>query len=128
MWWKDDADDTRAAPHMCNDACTRAVRGSWICTHTGAVLGPSLLEATRPRTISTPVKNRADCTPAARGRFLEAIQDLLSKLLSGVRRVAVEGARAEKARTVAVRAASASIAADAAEGRLANVGLCHGVT
>lgn len=130
IWWNEEEDDTREVPHACGDACTRAVRGSWVCTVTGMVLGPALMVAPPHRPDLPSVKNRADCTVAARGRFVTAVQDLLARLVNGDMRTEVEGARASKARSVALRRASKSLASDVEEGRVPNMGaaLCHAWT
>lgn len=127
IWWDEEEDDTRGVPHACSDACTRAVRGSWVCTVTGMVLGPALMVAPPHRADVPSVKNRADCTVAARGRFVTAVQDLLARLVSGDKRAEVEGARASKARALALRCAARALAADAEAGRMPNMGdaLCH---
>lgn len=124
IWWDEEADDTCAAPHTCTDTCTRVVHGSWVCAVTGVVLGPALLvpsATARPR--EKPIKNRGDVSIAARGRFVTAVQDLLIRLVKGEKRLEVEGARAGKARSMAMRAATRSIAADTAAGRMPNMGV-----
>lgn len=122
MWWSDETDDSRSS-HVCSDSCTRAVRGSWVCVETGTVLGPALLENVHVAKPQPHVKNRADCSPSARGRFVSSIQDLLTRLVKGEKRMEVEGARAEKGRVAAMKSASRSIAADVEAGRLPNVGI-----
>lgn len=124
IWWDEEADDTCAAPHTCTDTCTRVVHGSWVCAVTGVVLGPALLvPSAQPRPREKPVKNRGDVSIAARGRFVTAVQDLLHRLIKGEKRLEVEGARAEKARAMAMRAASRSIALDTAAGHMPNMGI-----
>lgn len=120
MWWLH-ADEGTAVPHACSADCTRIVSGSWVCSHTGAVLGPAPRQRSGSSEPATP-RRKGDSSPGAAERFVAAVQHMMRRLVSGERRVAVEGARAEKARTQATRAAQRSIAAEYARGVRPNLG------
>jgi len=144
MWWSNDVDDAVEIAHVCSDSCAKAIRGSWVCTMNGTVLGPALLENIKIPKPQTPIKNRADCNPAARGRFVTSVQALLTKLvkvhpshrynthrlpnrhkdaMQGDKRTKVEGARAGKGRVHALRNATRSVQSDIEKGKLPNVGI-----
>lgn len=128
MWWLEAADDTASAPHVCTDACTRVVENSWVCTETGAVLGPALLAS--DDSASAPVTSHAAAARNsttvkewnARTRFRSAAQHVISKLFAGSKRADIECARADRARTLARRQAARCVAEDVAAGRIPNMG------
>lgn len=93
-----------------------------MCIETGTVLGPALLENVHVVKAQPHVKNRADCSPTARGRFVSSVQDLLARLVKGDKRAEIEGARAEKGRAAAVKSAVRSVSSDVEIGRMPNIG------
>lgn len=124
MWWVAESDGYEEPQHVCSDACTKAVDGSWVCTHTGAVLGPALIAPEEAQTPITPAQ-RAGTGPKewnVRMQFRSAAQHVAAKLLAGERRRGVEGARADRARSLGRRAAIRSAQEDVAQGRLPNLG------
>lgn len=137
MWWIEAANDTACAAHVCTDACTRVVDTSWICIETGAILGPALLAAPEvPGGSGSGAAHlgRAPSTSAkewtTKTRFRSAAQHVIAKLFAGKKRTDVEGARADRAKTLARRHAARSIAEDVAAGRIPNIGraLCTFLT
>lgn len=121
MWWIGYADETSEPPHVCSDACTKVVDSSWVCTHTGTILGPAMLapiDAVSPVTPQSARTNSCAREWTARMRFRSAAQHVMSKLLGGERREGVEGARLERARTLARREAMRSVSDDVSAHRL----------
>lgn len=126
MFWLDERDESKPAPHACGPTCARIEGVNWVCTRTGTLLGPALHAALIPSARSPGSRfapRNHDCSPDARGRFMTAAQQLLRRLVVSDRRHDVERSRAEKARVLAMRAAYRSFLQDSQEGRLPNVGL-----
>ena len=121
MFWLDERDESRPAPHVCGAGCTLLSGGSWLCRKTGAVLGPAL--AAPVAAVARAPSRSPSTSPEMRSRFMTATQQLLRRLVCSDRRKSVERTRAEKARTMALRAAHRSATADAEAGLVPNAGL-----
>lgn len=123
MWWLHECESTEP-PHVCTERCAKPVRGSWVCSETGAILGPALLcdaVTLPPDAAPASRKRRREVSPRARGRFISSTQQVLRQLLHSDRRTHVEGARADKGRSLALRAANRAVAADEAARRMPNI-------